>query len=195
MSSLFGISQAVSELVRRVEASVVGIESRCGSGASGIVWAKDLVVTAAHALEREDKLRIVTSGGAVEAERVGVFPPGDLALLRVKAELQPFQVSVGAPLEVGELVVALGRAGQRLRAKLGLIGVLGGEWRIGQGVRVDRYIESEISPNPAFSAGALVRANGELIGLNSVRMARGARVTLPSSTLGRVVEALLARAA
>ena len=63
MSSLVGISEAVSELVRRVEPSVVSVESRRGCSVSGVVWAKDLVVSAAHAIERDEKIQVVTSGG------------------------------------------------------------------------------------------------------------------------------------
>jgi S1-C subfamily serine protease len=194
MSSLVGISEAVSELVRRVEPSVVSVESRRGCSVSGVVWAKDLVVSAAHAIERDEKIQVVTSGGQrVEAERVGVFPAADLAVLRLRSELSPFDALRAAPLELGELVLALGRAGSRLRVKLGIVSFMGGQWRIGQGVRVEQYIESDIAPSPAFSAGPLVRANGELIGLNSARLARGALVTLPSSTVGGLVDALVTR--
>ncbi|MFZ5890379.1 MAG: S1C family serine protease [Myxococcota bacterium] len=194
MYSLEGVSQAVSELVSRVEPSIVSVESRraCGaSSASGLVWAPNLVVTAAHALDRDEKLSVVLSGGQrVDAERVGVFPAGDLALLRVNAQLTPFAAVAQAPLALGELVLALGRVGQRLRVNLGIVSFLGGEWRLGQGVRVDRYIESDIAPSPALSAGPLVRANGELVGVNSARLARGALVTLPASSVVRVVDAL-----
>ncbi|HET9932048.1 MAG TPA: S1C family serine protease [Polyangiaceae bacterium] len=195
MSSLIGISQAVSELVRKVQGAIVSVGSRHAASASGIAWEKDLVVTAAHAIERDDKVSVVSSeGNCLEAECIGTFLPADLALLRVKGgELPAWERTARAELELGELVLALGRSGQRLRAKVGLVSFLGAEWRLGPGVRVDRYIESDIAPCPAFSAGALVRADGTLIGVNSARFGRGALVTLPTATVERVVAALSER--
>jgi len=194
MQSLEGVSQAVSELVSRVEPSVVSVESRRSCSVSGVAWAKSLVVTAAHALDRDEKLSVVLGDGRrVDAERVGVFAAGDLALLRVDAELSPLSAAGAGSLALGELVFALGRVGQRLRAKLGILSFLGGEWRLGQGVRVERYVESDISPSPALSSGALVRVSGELIGLNNARLARGALVTLPAATVSRIVDALSTR--
>ena len=195
MSSLVGVSQAVSQLVREVQGAVVSVGSRHAANASGIVWEKELVVTAAHALERDDRVSVVSSEGkCLEAECVGTFLPGDIALLKVKgAELVPWARSATPALELGELVLALGRSGQRLRAKLGVVSFLGGEWRLGPGVRVERYIESDIAPCPAFSAGALVRADGTLIGVNSARFGRGALVTLPVATIERIVTALSER--
>lgn len=195
MSSLLGVSQAVSELVRSVQTSVVGVGSRHAACASGIAWEKDLVVTSAHVIEREERLSVVSSDGRrLEAECVGTFLPADIGLLRVKGgELTPFPRGGEPALELGELVLALGRSGQRLRAKLGVLSQLGEAWRLGSGVKVERYIESDIAPCPAFSSGALVRADGSLIGVNSARFGRDALVTLPTATVAGVVTALCER--
>jgi serine protease Do len=112
--------------------------------------------------------------------------------LRVGAGQSPFRLADSAALRVGELVVALARTGRGLRARLGILSRLGGEWRLPGGTRFERYVESDVSPSPGLSGSALVTVSGELVGLNATGLARGALVSLPAADVGRIVDALLA---
>lgn len=190
MDSLSNTSRELAGLVARVEKSVVGVSGRCGPSVSGVAWAADLVVTSARALEHEEGVAVNVAGRRVKAERVGVHGPSDVALLRVEAELSPLPRAAEAELAAGQLVLALGRPGEGVRAKLGMLSVLGGAYRLPGGVEVSRYVESDVAPSGGLSGGALVNTAGELIGINTVRLTRGALVTLPTSSVERVVTAL-----
>src|SRR5882672_2879007 len=82
-------SNALADAVERVTPSVVRVEAGLRRPASGVVWSEDgLVVTAAHALEREDGLEIQLESGELRpAALVGVDLASDIALLRAEAEL------------------------------------------------------------------------------------------------------------
>lgn len=175
-----------------VEDSLVTLHrSRCG-GASGVAWTKELVVTAAHQLEREDGIELSAGGRRLRASLVGVDPSSDLAVLRVDGELAALPRADPGPVRVGELVLALGRAGDGVRARLGIVGRSGGEWRLPGGARFERYVESDVSPLPGLSGGVLVRATGEVIGVNSAGLLRGKLVTLAVEGVSRIVDALSA---
>lgn len=182
MQSLADLSRDLRDLVSRVGASVVQVRGRRGYGASGLVWAEDLVLTSARTLEREEELVVTIAGEPRAAERVGEHPASDLLLLRVGGGLPQFARASTLP-ELGELVLALSRAGERLRARLGLVSSTGPEWRLPGGARMERYIETDFAPSPALAGSALIGMDGSLIGINHPGLLRGAVVTLPAASL------------
>ena len=186
-------SNALADAVERVTPSVVRVEAGLRRPASGIAWSADgLVVTAAHALEREEGLEIqLESGEARPAALVGVDLGSDIALLRAEGELVTPERAPADSVRRGHLVVALSRPGRSVRANLGVIHALADEWRAPGGARVERYIQSDIALEPGFSGGALIDVAGRLIGLNSAGLLRSTPLTLPVATIERVVSALL----
>lgn len=192
MSTIRQISDGLADAVSALEPSILTLHRSRSGGATGVAWGKDLVVTAAHQLEREEGIELSASGRRVSASLVGIDPASDLAVLRVEAELAPLPLISAGALRVGELVLALGRPGEGVRARLGIVGFVGGEWRLPGGSRFERYIESDVSPLPGFSGGPLVRGSGEVIGLNTAALLRGKLVTLASEGVRRIVETLVA---
>ena len=190
MESLNAASRELAELVARVEASVVGITSKCRPNVSGVAWSQDLVVTSARAIDQEETLTLNIAGRRVAARRVGIHVPSDLAVLRAEAELSPLPPADEAELAVGELVIALSRPGEGVRVRLGVISALGAAYRLPGGVELSRYIESDIAATPGMNASALVRMNGQLVGVNSSRLSRGALVALPPRGVASVVSGL-----
>src|SRR6266852_4436920 len=89
MTLLGELSAELEALVAAASPAVVGVEHRRGQG-SGLVLASDgFVLTNAHVLAHGKEpggLRVrLASGDEVAAERVGVDPRTDLALLRAEA--------------------------------------------------------------------------------------------------------------
>ena len=68
------------------------------------------------------------------------------------------------PAQVGHLVLALGRPGRTVRATLGMVSAQGEGWRTHAGGRVDRYLETDADLPRGFCGGALVDAQGRLLG-------------------------------
>jgi len=187
-------SNALADAVERVTPSVVRVETGRRRPASGTVWSADgLILTSAHALEREEGLEIQLESGEMRAVTlVGADLASDLALLRAGGE--GFQTPERAPadsLRRGNLVLALSRPGRTVRANLGVINALADEWRAPGGGKIERYVQADVAIEHGFSGGALIDVSGRLIGLNSAGVLRGTPLTLAVSTLERVVSALL----
>jgi S1-C subfamily serine protease len=187
-------SNALADAVERVSASVVRIETGRRRPASGWIWSVDgLIVTTAHGLEREDGLEVALETGQTHtATLLGADLSSDLALLRVEAPDLP--VAERAPADSirrGQLVLALSRPGRTVRSNLGVISALSDQWRAPGGGKIERYIQSDVSVEPGFSGGPLVDASGRVIGVNSAGILRGTALTLATSTIERVVSALL----
>jgi S1-C subfamily serine protease len=189
VSSLREISKELGRAAAQALPSVVTIQSgRCAS-ASGLVWSGDRVLAAASRLRREDGLEALVGGERRPAHVLGFDAASDLAVLRVEGELPAPPRRASEFPAVGELVLALGRDPVPV-VRLGVVARTGGEWRLPGGGRFERYLESDIAPSGALASSALVDAGGELVGVNSIAIARGRLVALPVESVDRIVDAI-----
>jgi S1-C subfamily serine protease len=189
------MSNALAGIVEAAGQSVVRVEGRRRLAASGIVWSADgLIVTAHHVVQQEENIGVgLPDARTVRATLVGRDPTTDLAVLRGEAkELIPATVVEPDAVQVGHLVLALGRPGRTVQATLGIVSALGGSWRTPAGGEMDRYLQTDTVMYPGFSGGPLVDASGQVLGLNTSALLRGISMTVPLPTLRRVVETLVA---
>jgi S1-C subfamily serine protease len=194
MAVLAGVSDELAKIVADRAPSIVRVEARHRTPSSGVVWAADgAIVTADHAVEREEDIRIgLPSGESVTATLVGRDPTTDVAVLRAQAAgLVPATWSDPAAAGVGTLVLALGRPGKTVRARLGIISALGDGWRTPAGGELDRYLETDVGMAFGFSGGLLLDATGGALGMNTAGLLRRTALAVPALTLRRVVEMLL----
>lgn len=193
--ALKNLSDAMADAVKSASQSLVRVEARRRMPASGIVFSADgLIVTSHHVVERDDNITVgLPDGSEVPAALVGRDPTTDLAVLRAQAS--GLTVPTWAALEqiqVGHLVLALGRPGKTAQATMGVVSALSeGEWRTRMGGRVDRYLQTDVLMYPGFSGGPLVGAHGTTLGMNSSAIMEGVSLAIPAPTIRRVAEALL----
>ena len=192
---LQSLSNDLAQTVATAGPTVVRVEARDRLPASGIAWSADgVVVTAHHVVERDDNIKIgLSDGQTIPAALVGRDPTTDLAVLRAETSgLTAPAWDGGDDLQVGHLVLALGRPGNNVRATMGIVGALGKNWRTPGGGTLDRYLQTDLVMYPGFSGGPLVGADGRVLGLNTSALLRGVSLAVPFGTIRRVVEALLA---
>lgn len=184
-----------ADAVERAAHGVVRVKGRRRMAASGVVWSDDgLIVTAHHVVERDEGIRVgLHDGGEMEAAVVGRDPSTDLAVLRVaETGLVPAAWADHHALRVGDAVVALARPRVGPEATLGIVSALGPAWRTGMGGIVDPYLRTDVVMYPGFSGGALLDATGRVLGIVSSALWPGASVAVPTETVRRVADALLA---
>jgi len=189
------LSDALAAAVEAMGPAVVQVEARRRLPASGVVWSSDgIIVTAHHVVRRDENISVgLSDGKTVPAALVGRDPTTDLAVLRAQtAGLTPPAWADPESLQVGHLVLALGRPSRTVQATLGIVSALGQDWRTPAGGRLDRYLQTDVVMYPGFSGGPLVDASGQVLGLNTSALLRGISLTVPGSTLRQVVETLLA---
>ncbi len=194
MDVLRDLSEALGNVVEAVGSSVVRVEARRRRGGTGVAWSDGVVVTADHVLEREEGVEVGLADGDVRPAVVAARDPSsDLAVLKVDGPspaVAPWGDFQG--VKVGHLVLALGRPGRALRARLGIIAALGERWRFPGGAEFDRYVESDVGIVPGFSGGPLIDVAGRILGINTAALPGRRTITIPAETVRRVVESLLA---
>jgi S1-C subfamily serine protease len=68
-----------------------------------------------------------------------------------------------------------------------------GPWRTWRGGRMDRYIRLDMTLYPGSSGGAVVDTQGQALGIATSGLSRLAGLSVPLSTVNRVVDELLAK--
>jgi S1-C subfamily serine protease len=190
--TLAGLSNDLAEAVARASRSVVAIHGRRRIPSSGVVWGPGVVVTANHTVTRDEDLSLTLPDGRTgTASLAGRDPTTDIAVLRTDSNLPPAERSADANLQVGRIVLAVGRPGPAVTASLGIVSAVGGEWRTWQGGRIDRFVRLDLSVYDGFSGGPLVEAGGRVLGINTSGLTRALAIALPVTTVDRVVGELV----
>jgi serine protease DegQ len=193
-SVLSVLSEGMADAVERIGSSVVQVHGRRRRAASGVVYAAGRVLTASHVLEREEDLSVSTDDGrTLEARFVGRDPSTDLAVLEVP-ELGDGAVAEPAAggVRVGQISLAVARPGREglIRASFGIVSAVGGPLRTGRGARLERYVQTDATPYPGFSGGPLINAEGAVLGITALGLARGVALAVPSEVAWRVAGSL-----
>ncbi|MCS6849235.1 MAG: trypsin-like peptidase domain-containing protein [Anaerolineae bacterium] len=182
----------MADAVERIAKSLVMVNGRPRQPATGIAYAGDFVLTADHVLEREDNLTVQTHDNRVlGAQIVGRDASTDLAVLRVQGLSVPV-AAAAAEARVGQIALAVGRPSpDGVMASLGIVSKIGGPVRMGRSsATLERYIQTDATPYPGFSGGALVDATGAAFGLLTTGFGRGAAIVIPMDVALKVAGTL-----
>ena len=192
---LVALSDRLADTVERAGRFVAAVEARPRIGSSGLLWQPGVIVTAQHAIRTQNDIQaILPDGKTVSAELAGRDPGTDLAVLRVEGSgAADLPKTAGDGIAAGRLALVVGRARiPGVTAQFGVIGAVAGAWNTWRGGRLDRLVRLDIDLHPAASGGAVVDAEGALIGMATGGLTRLAPVVVPASTIDRVVRVLLA---
>jgi S1-C subfamily serine protease len=193
-SALVALSNDIAATIERVAPAVVAVEARHRLGSTGFYVRPNLILTADHAIESED-IEIVREGGATErATIVGRDPSTDLAVLRTETAGTPVTFADDAALRVGAIALAIARDDDGdVAATMGVLSAVGAAWRTWQGGDVERFVRPDLNLYKRFSGSPLVNGDGAVIGMNTPALSRRQDITVPASTIARVVETLVSR--
>jgi S1-C subfamily serine protease len=190
------LSKEISEVVARAGKSVVAIDARSGHTSSGIVWKRDLVLTAAHAIRHETNIHVIFAPGrSLPGRLAGLDRGSDIALIKLEQEIEldPAPFADAASLSVGEFVVAVARTRRgNIVASSGILSGLMGEWHAAR-TRIDQFIRPDLTMYSGFSGGGLLNSAGSVLGMNTSGLLRGKPLTLPSSTVTRIAEEIASK--
>jgi S1-C subfamily serine protease len=194
-AALIDLSNGFVNAVEQAGKSVVSVNEGGRAGVSGTVWRDGLIVTAEHTIRDQQELTIeLPTGASSSATVIGRDPTTDVALLRLKDPVPATAEFADAThLRVGQFVLAVARRGsQGLAASHGIISASGGAWRTWRGGRIDQSFRLDLLPFAGFSGGPLVDVQGRVVGINTSGPRRSV-MTIPATTVNRVVDQLLAK--
>lgn len=189
---LNALSNSLAEAVQASGAATLTVDARPRFPASGVAYAKDLVLTASHVVQQEESIKVsLPEGEEYEAELLGRDPFSDLALLRLPAaKATPAQAAEGEA-RVGQLALALGRpTAEGVQASLGIVSAKGTGLRIRHSGSLEAYLRTDAIPYPGFSGGPLVDSEGLVLGINTSGLGFGASITVPTALAWKVAAAI-----
>lgn len=191
-NTLMELSQAMADAVARAAANTVLVDGRERMPASGIALRANMLLTANHVVEREEEIRIVLPDGTeYNAEIAGRDPGTDIAVLKLPEEALVAAEKSAQPAQVGQIALALGRPNREgIQASLGIVSAVAGPAHTGHGRMLQNYIRTDAIPYPGFSGGPLINASGQVLGMNTSGLARGASLAIPLEIAWQVAEAL-----
>src|SRR6185369_9177869 len=194
-ATLQNLSSDLAAAADSVGPSVVAVHAQHRIPSSGIQWRKDVIVTANHGIRRSEDISVLLGPGkSAPATLAGRDPSTDLAVLKLSgdAKLPLPEVVDASGVKLANLVLALGRSWRgNLVASFGIVGGVSGEWQTWHGGKIDQHIRLDLELYSGLSGGPLVNAEGKVVGINTRGVARGRAVTIPATTVDRVVDELL----
>jgi len=180
MATLDELQKAIAKVAGRAAPSVVGIGGRWLRG-SGLVIAKDRVLTNAHNLRGEGATVVFDADRRDHGTLLAADFDGDLAVLEVgTGDLDPAEWST-ASAEVGVPVFAVAKApGGGNRTTLGFVSGRERSFRGPGGRLIGGSIEHTAPMAPGSSGSGIFDAEGRFVGLNTQRVGEGFYLAIPA---------------
>ncbi|BDR68407.1 protease [Clostridium tetani] len=173
---------SITKVAESVGPAVVGISNKGenfwgeinkGSG-SGIIFKPDgYIITNFHVIEGASEVTVKLSSGKVfPAKIVGFDKRSDLAVIKIEANNLPTaKFGDSSKVSVGDLAIVIGNPlGEEFAGSVtaGIISAL--NRRVEHGGAIYKVLQTDAAINPGNSGGALCNENGEVIGINSLKI-------------------------
>src|SRR6201995_563962 len=172
------------------------VERSLGSGV--IVDAMGTIVTNQHVIAGADSIRVQLADGRIaEATIVGQDPDTDLAILGLQiGDLPIMPMGRSDVLRVGDIVLAIGNPyGLSQTVTQGIVSATG-RGQLGLAT-FENFIQTDAAINLGNSGGALIDAQGDLVGINTAVLNRayggpeGIGFAIPVNLVRGVMEQIL----
>lgn len=169
-------------------------QSSLGSGV--IASAEGYVLTNNHVVASADEIIVALNDGReTKAKVIGTDPGTDLAVLKIDLDNLPVLPLRESPVEVGDVVLAIGNPfGVGQTVTQGIISAIG---RQGLGINAyEDFIQTDAAINPGNSGGALIDVNGNLVGINTAIYSQsggnmGIGFAIPAQLVRNIMQSLI----
>jgi len=168
-----------------------------GTGSGVIISSDGYIITNNHVIEGAQSIEISTNDNKTyTAELIGTDSNTDIALLKIEPSETLKYLTFGDSnmAKVGEWVLAVGNPFNLTSTVTA--GIISAKSRDLSGRNTQSFIQTDAAVNPGNSGGALVNANGELIGINTAITSKtgsfiGYSFAVPSNIARKVIEDLM----
>jgi serine protease Do len=170
-----------------------------GAGSGWIIDANGLIVTNNHVVEGAITISVTLEDGRnFSADTVRTDPVTDLAVIKINASNLPVLIpGDSSTMRVGDWVVAIGNSlGQGISATKGIVSALDVSVSADAGETLYDLIQTDAAINPGNSGGPLVNMAGQVVGINSIKVAQvgveGMGYAISSQTAIPIINELVA---
>ena len=193
-SELVELSNALAQATDHAAASVVAVHTEARGSSSGVIWRDGVIVTAEHALRRDEEIQAtLPDGRVVPATLAGRDPSTDLAVLKcAEAGNRLIERGDASRVKPGSITLVVGRTrASGPVAALAVVSLVVSERRTWTGSSLAPYVRLDVGLQPTAAGAVVVDAHGKLLGIASSRFARFGAIAIPAATVDRVAETLL----
>ncbi|MGS0973272.1 MAG: S1C family serine protease [Candidatus Izemoplasmataceae bacterium] len=208
---LDSFQSTVINMLADVRNGVLGVSvltAEGGGSGSGVIYKKEgndyYMVTNEHVVDGATSINIIYEKNGLlfeisnsNIELLGADPVTDLAVLKFSSSelFSVIPLSDSYDLQLGEFVYAIGNPLGYDYYGTVTMGVVSGLARfVNDGDFDATLLQHDAAISPGNSGGALVNINGELVGINNMKLVQdyvsGINFAIPSNTVRRVVEDL-----
>lgn len=215
-TNYFSSTSLISKISEEVGPAVVGVDTEVtmsgilgnsktaeGSG-SGVIFdaAKGYIITNQHVIDGSNKIYVTIPGRKpIPAVVMGSDSMSDIAILKITASnLKEAKLGDSSSIRVGDLAVAIGNPmGDQYAGTVtsGIISAVDRKMYLSDGNYSRRYnlIQTDAAINPGNSGGALINENGEVIGINTIKISQdqveGMGFAIPINDVKDIINQLL----
>ena len=208
----------VEAVAKKVTPCVVGIRtttsvmdffggtSEASGDGSGVIYSSEgYIITNFHVISDSDTQQVASkievyldslSSKAYPASVVGYSISADLAVIKIDAKNLPtIEIADSNELKVGQYVITVGNPGGLEFMDSVTYGVVSGLNRTVSADSPIELIQTDAAINPGNSGGALVNIKGQLVGINSSKIAsvefEGMGFAIPSNSVVEICENII----
>jgi putative serine protease PepD len=194
-------SSVVTALYRRASPAVVQVQASDRTGSGFLVDRRGHVVTNAHVVGDESRVRVAIGGRTLDARVQGVEPSVDVAVLTLAGpvgDVTPLAWDASPDLAIGDPVVAIGAPfGLRGSLSSGLVSGLRRQIESPNGFPIRDVIQTDAALNPGNSGGPVLDMGGRVVGIATQIATRtgvndGVGFAIPAAVARRTAEAIIA---
>jgi len=183
-----------------------GDSEETGTG-TGVIYQSNgnstYIVTNNHVIEGANEIEVrLHNDKSVKAKLIGTDVMTDLAVLKIEGNynIKPIKFADSSKVKAGETVFALGNPLGVEFANSVTQGIISSQERTmnvqtSQGVTEATVIQTDAAINPGNSGGALIDLNGNLIGINSMKISRsdveGIGFAIPSNEVNNIIKDIM----
>ena len=195
------------DIAKKVRPSVVGISqysatdtfSPSGEGSGIILNSEGYIVTNAHVVDGSVGINVeLDNGETYAAKLIGLDKKTDLAVIKIEANnLVAAEFGNSEAMQVGEKVIAIGNPGGSTLAGSVTQGIISA---VDRSLKSDGYsnkfLQTDAAINPGNSGGALVNEYGQVVGINSAKIAaveyEGIGFSIPINEAKPIIDDIIA---
>lgn len=184
-----GAELTIPQIAEKVKPSVVGIVvetqsqtpyfgiegTQAGTGSGFIITDDGYIVTNSHVVDGASKITVFLDdvSGEYPATIIGSDPISDIAVIKINATGLPYvEFGDSDKLVIGETVVAIGNPYGLELAGTVTSGIVSSANRtITNREREMKVIQTDAAINPGNSGGPLINTRGQVIGINTMKIA------------------------
>ena len=172
--------------------------TKSGEGSGIIITSDGYIATNSHVIDDSTKtgtMIALSDGSQYLGTIIGIDKKTDLAVVKIDAkDLKAAQFADSSEIYVGQDAFAIGSPGGSKFSNSLTKGTVSALNRVVSGGYV-RYIQTDAAINPGNSGGALINSNGQVIGMNTLKLVdtdyEGMGFAIPSNQVIEIVNELI----